>query len=56
MLADLSCIGNGYVAKLPYKHLCLYPVYGLSFDHRGSYMLSVRLMQTFVSGESVEND
>jgi hypothetical protein len=43
MPADLSCIGNGQVAKLPYKHLCLYPVYFPSLDHRGSYVLCVKI-------------
>jgi hypothetical protein len=43
MLADLSCIDNVHVDKVPYKHLCSYLVYCMSLDHRGSYVLCVKI-------------
>ena len=43
VLVDLHCIANGHVVKLPYKYLCLYPVYGLSLGQSGSYVMCVKI-------------
>ena len=42
VLVDFHCIANGHDVKLPYKYLCLCPVYCLSLGHRGSYVLCVK--------------
>ena len=42
VLVDFHCIANGHDVKVPYKYLCLCPVYCLSLGHRGSYALCVK--------------